>query len=199
MVLSPITYQKNNKKQQDTSFGPSLHFLLLLLLPTLFFGGCASTPSGGKMMETTAYCGESGCGDWERGNPSYLHLDFWNRYQTKGRNAGKPYSGLTANGSVPREPQAGLFSSDSLERPYMIPVRLILFPWYMFPEDGTIAADTRYYPFGTRMYIPGYGWGTVSDRGGAIKGPERLDLYFESLEQAKQWGRKRLRVSIERP
>jgi 3D (Asp-Asp-Asp) domain-containing protein len=49
------------------------------------------------------------------------------------------------------------------------------------------------------MYVPGYGWGLVEDRGSAIKGPNRLDLYFEGLEEAKQWGRRRLRVYIERP
>ena len=30
---------------------------------------------------------------------------------------------------------------------------------------GTIAADTRRYPFGTIMYVPGYGYGRVEDRG----------------------------------
>ena len=34
---------------------------------------------------------------------------------------------------------------------------------------GTIAADTSVYPFGTIMYIPGYGYGEVQDVGGAIK------------------------------
>ena len=42
---------------------------------------------------------------------------------------------------------------------------------------GTIAADTRYYPFGTIMFIPDYGWGRVEDIGGAIKGMH-IDLYF---------------------
>ena len=61
---------------------------------------------------------------------------------------------------------------------------------------GTVAADTDYYPFGTLFYIPGYGYGRVHDRGGAIKGPRRLDLFFESHEEALEWGRKRLPVRI---
>ena len=61
----------------------------------------------------------------------------------------------------------------------------------------TIAADTKYYPFGTRMYIPGYGWGVVEDRGGAIKGKDRIDLYFDSHEAAMKWGRRKLPVTIE--
>lgn len=146
-------------------------------------------------MEVTGYCGCSQCCSWERGNWLVLKLDFWNRYT----NGGSPYSGLTASGTTPTEPQPGFFSLDSLQRPWMIPTRLILFPWYFLPERGTIAADTRYYPFGTRMYIPGYGWGVVEDRGGAIKGPDRIDLFFDSHQDALQWGRRKVAVEIERP
>ncbi|MEM9017350.1 MAG: 3D domain-containing protein, partial [Verrucomicrobiota bacterium] len=55
-------------------------------------------------------------------------------------------------------------------------------------QPGTIAADTDVFPFGTMMKIPGYGWGTVEDRGGAIKG-ERIDLFFKSHKEALEWGR----------
>ncbi|MCK5850674.1 MAG: 3D domain-containing protein, partial [Kiritimatiellae bacterium] len=54
---------------------------------------------------------------------------------------------------------------------------------------GTIAADTRKYPFGTVMFIEGYGYGRVEDRGGAIKG-NRIDLFFQNHRQALKWGRK---------
>lgn len=64
-------------------------------------------------------------------------------------------------------------------------------------QKGTIAADTSYYPFGTIMYVPGYGWGTVEDRGGDIKGPHRLDLWFASEREARKWGRqKNVRVTV---
>ena len=66
------------------------------------------------------------------------------------------------------------------------------------PRDGTIAADTAHYPFGTRMYVPGYGWGVVEDRGSAIKGKNRLDLFFKSHNRALEWGRKRVDVRIEK-
>ena len=56
---------------------------------------------------------------------------------------------------------------------------------------GTAAADTKFYPFGTVLYVPGYGYATVEDRGGAIKGPHRLDLWFSSAREARQWGRKK--------
>jgi len=170
----------------------------ILLIPLFFFllAGCSTKPVT-KIFEATAYCNCSICCSWERGNPRYLKLDFWNRYVSKGSRKGSPYSGKTASGTYPEEPEEGLFSIDSIHRPWMIPVRLLFFPWYLLPGDGTIAADTRYYPFGTRMYVPGYGWGTVEDRGGAIKGPDRIDLYFDSHDEALQWGRRKVRVTIE--
>ncbi len=73
----------------------------------------------------------------------------------------------------------------------------VVFPWLWLQRDGTIAADTAYYPFGTRMFVPGWGWGMVSDRGGAIKGPERIDLYFSSHQEALNWGRRTVEVKIE--
>ena len=79
----------------------------------------------------------------------------------------------------------------------MIPVRIL--PWYLVPQDGTIAADTKFYPFGTRMYVPGYGWGTVEDRGGAIKGPHRIDIFYDSHSEALQWGRRKVHVTIVYP
>lgn len=172
--------------------------LLFLVCLVMLVSGCANRQIT-KTIETTAYCGCRYCCSWERGSWQYLKLDFWNRYVSEGSRQGAPYSGLTANGSVPYEPQPGLFSTDSIVHPWMIPVRLVFFPWYLLPKSGTVAADTDYYPFGTRMYIPGYGWGVVEDRGGAIKGPGRIDLYFDSHDEALEWGRKTLRVTIESP
>lgn len=61
---------------------------------------------------------------------------------------------------------------------------------------GTLAADTRHYPFGTVMYIPGYGYGVVQDRGGAIKGPRRLDTWHSSRKKALHWGRRKVPVQV---
>ncbi len=62
-------------------------------------------------------------------------------------------------------------------------------------KKGTIAADTRRYPFGTRMHVPGYGYGTVEDRGSAIKG-DHIDLFFKDHDNAERWGVKRLKVTV---
>jgi len=148
-------------------------------------------------MDTTGYCGCKKCCGWERGRWTCLKLDFWNRYVSDGKRKGQPYSGRTASGTEPRMPRPGLFSVDSLVHPWMIPVRIVFFPWLLMPRAGTIAADTEHYPFGTRMYVPGYGWGIVEDRGKAIKGADRLDLYFKSHSKALAWGRRKAKVRIE--
>lgn len=168
---------------------------LLLVVPLLFASACATTTT--RRMEVTAYCGCSECTGWERGSWKYLKLDFWNRYVSAGPARGRQYSGRTASGTWPREPQPGLFSLDTLTHPWMLPIRVV-FPWLWPGRAGTVAADTSYYPFGTRMKIPGYGEGVVEDRGGAIKGPDRLDVYFDSHRRARRWGRQRLDVEIRR-
>ena len=63
-------------------------------------------------------------------------------------------------------------------------------------HPGTLAADTRYYPFGTVIYIPGYGYGVVEDCGGDIKGRHRLDLYYNTHKEARNWGRKKLETVV---
>ena len=52
---------------------------------------------------------------------------------------------------------------------------------------GTIAVDPKVIPFGTKLYIPGYGYGVAADTGGAIKG-NKIDLCYESRTEALNWG-----------
>lgn len=176
---------------------PIMRFLLFLLpVFSVLVIGCARVET--RTIEATAYCGCGKCCEWERGHWRYLKLNFWNRYITKGRQKGQPYSGLTASGVKPRQQEPGFFSVDSLKHPWKMPFRMVLFPWYFLPQKGTIAADTDYYPFGTKMYVPGYGWGVVEDRGGAIKGPGRIDVYYRSHTKALQFGRCHVQVDIYR-
>jgi 3D (Asp-Asp-Asp) domain-containing protein len=63
---------------------------------------------------------------------------------------------------------------------------------------GTIAADISIYPYGTRMFVPGYGWGEVHDVGQAIKG-DHIDIFFNTESEALAWGRKNLKVTVIRP
>lgn len=169
----------------------------ILSVSLFLLAGCAAKPVAHR-MEATAYCGCGECCSWERGRWKYLKLNFWNKYVDAGKRKGKKYTGRTSSGTEPHEPYPGFFSMDSLRRPWVIPVRLVFFPWLFLPQDGTIAADTAYYSFGTRMYVPGYGWGVVEDRGGAIKGPERIDLYMDSHADALEWGRRKVNVLVEK-
>lgn len=170
--------------------------LMALGLVGVLLGGCARPET--RVMEATAYCGCGECCGWERGRWTCLKLDVWNRYVNYGPRKGALYTGRTASGTKPHPPNPGLISIDSLKHPWMIPVRVGL-PWLILPRKGTIAADTRYYPFGTVMYVPGWGWGIVEDVGGAIKGPKRIDLFFRFHFQTEQWGRQQVKVEIYRP
>lgn len=63
-------------------------------------------------------------------------------------------------------------------------------------RPGTIAADPKFYPFGTVMYVPGYGYGRVEDTGGDIKGPARIDLFYRTHQRALRWGRQTVDVRV---
>lgn len=61
-------------------------------------------------------------------------------------------------------------------------------------EGITVAMD-KSIPFGTKIYIDGIGERIVQDRGGAIKG-NRIDLYFDSHQEALNFGRQTKEVTI---
>ena len=56
-------------------------------------------------------------------------------------------------------------------------------------QIGIVAVDPRMIPFGTRMWIPGYGEGVAADTGSAIKGAT-IDVWFPTVEEALRWGRR---------
>lgn len=61
---------------------------------------------------------------------------------------------------------------------------------------STIAADLSQFPLGTILYIPDYGYGVVTDIGGAIKG-NRIDLYFETVADVyNEWGKQEVEVYV---
>ncbi|TCJ04806.1 3D domain-containing protein [Cytobacillus praedii] len=61
---------------------------------------------------------------------------------------------------------------------------------------STVAADLNVFPIGTILFVPGYGYGVVADKGGAIKG-NKVDLYYETVEDVyNNWGKKTLDVYV---
>lgn len=66
---------------------------------------------------------------------------------------------------------------------------------------GAIAVDPDVIPYGTRMYIVSndgsyiYGYATAEDCGGAIQG-NRIDLYFDTVDECWQFGRRSCTVYI---
>ncbi|RRJ67630.1 murein transglycosylase [Paenibacillus oralis] len=94
-------------------------------------------------------------------------------------------AGYESTGKKPSHPQYGItFSGVKVRR----------------DKDtvSTIAADLKVFPIGTILYIPGYGYGVVADKGSAIKG-KKIDLYFDTTKQVyKEWGKKEVEVQIVR-
>ncbi|MDO7788102.1 3D domain-containing protein [Desulforamulus aquiferis] len=63
------------------------------------------------------------------------------------------------------------------------------------PAPGVAAVDPKVIPLGTRLYIEGYGKATALDTGGSIKG-NRIDLFYETNEQAVNWGVRKTKVYV---
>lgn len=67
------------------------------------------------------------------------------------------------------------------------------------PKKGTIAADPRFFPEGTRLFIPGYGIATVEDTGQLIKG-NKIDLFMgngaQAYNKSMDFGKQKMKVFI---
>ena len=60
---------------------------------------------------------------------------------------------------------------------------------------GVAAVDPKFIRLKTPLYVEGYGYAIAGDVGGAIKG-NRIDLCFDTYEEAVQFGRKNVKVYI---
>ena len=60
---------------------------------------------------------------------------------------------------------------------------------------GVIAVDPSVIPFGTRVYIPGYGMAIAEDTGASIVG-NRIDVAFGSYAEAMAFGRQLIEIYI---
>lgn len=60
---------------------------------------------------------------------------------------------------------------------------------------GTCAVDPSKIPYGTELYVEGYGFALANDCGGAIDGND-LDLYMNSESACNRWGRRYVKVYV---
>lgn len=90
-------------------------------------------------------------------------------------------AGVESTGKTPNHPEYGITYSG-------VKVKRDLY--------STIAADLNVFPLGTILYIPNYGYGVVTDIGGAIKG-NKIDLYFDTVDEVyNEWGKKDIDVYV---
>ena len=64
-----------------------------------------------------------------------------------------------------------------------------------YTAPGIVAVDPRVIPLGSKMYIPGYGWGVAADTGGAIVG-NKIDVWYPSLGQCYAWGVRNVTIQV---
>ncbi|MGO4936161.1 3D domain-containing protein [Fundicoccus sp. Sow4_H7] len=62
-------------------------------------------------------------------------------------------------------------------------------------NGAVIAVDPTVIPLGTTVYVPGYGYLTAADTGGAIKG-NKIDIHMENLDDVYQFGRQTITIYI---
>ncbi len=60
---------------------------------------------------------------------------------------------------------------------------------------GVVAVDPRVIRLKTPLYVEGYGYAIAADTGGGIKG-NKIDLCFDTYQEAVQFGRKNVKVYI---
>jgi 3D (Asp-Asp-Asp) domain-containing protein len=65
----------------------------------------------------------------------------------------------------------------------------------MVAKRGVVAVDPAVIKLGTRLHVDGYGDAVAGDTGGAIRG-YRIDLCFDTYEEAIQFGRRPVKVYI---
>lgn len=63
------------------------------------------------------------------------------------------------------------------------------------PTYGTIAVDPRVIPYGSKIYVPGYGWGKALDTGSSIRG-NKIDIWLPTYKQCINWGRRWVTIKV---
>jgi 3D (Asp-Asp-Asp) domain-containing protein len=66
------------------------------------------------------------------------------------------------------------------------------------PSKRYIAVDPKKIPYGSSVFIPGYGYATAGDTGGALRSYDgyAIDVYMDKHKDAINWGVKHLKVEV---
>ncbi len=65
------------------------------------------------------------------------------------------------------------------------------------PKVGTIAVNPELIPYGTQLYIEGYGWGVAEDTGAfRHRSKPQIDLFMDTVKECIDWGRKDVTIYI---
>mgnify|MGYP000147008736 FL=1 len=64
-----------------------------------------------------------------------------------------------------------------------------------YTGPGCIAVDPNVIPIGSKIYVPGYGWGEARDTGGGIYG-NKIDIWLPNNAQCSQWGVRTVTVTV---
>lgn len=64
-----------------------------------------------------------------------------------------------------------------------------------YTGPGCIAVDPSVIPIGSKIYVPGYGWGEARDTGGGIYG-NKIDIWLPNNAQCSQWGVRTVTVTV---
>jgi 3D (Asp-Asp-Asp) domain-containing protein len=167
---SLISYLNSNDGNQETSSSNMDHKLKPMEVAYKFLQKVAN-------MELKISSSEK-----VSGSPPTLEEGFdWSQYPSTEVIATGYTAGFESTGKDPGHPQFGITYSG-------VKVKRDLY--------STVAADLNVFPIGTILFIPGYGFGVVADKGGAIKG-NKVDLYYETVEDVyEEWGKKTVEVYV---
>jgi len=62
-------------------------------------------------------------------------------------------------------------------------------------QVGVIAVDPSIIPYGTKVYVEGYGYAIAGDTGGRING-DRIDVYLETERACRNWGVRYVKIYL---
>lgn len=168
----------NKIKNWTKRFAMTVLFLIALLVTVQSITGIDFKLFIKQMVELEAKAASNAATE----KPKALEDAFdWSKYPKKTVIATGYTAGYESTGKNESHPEYGITYSG-------VKVKRDLY--------STVAADLSVFPIGTILFIPGYGYGVVADKGGAIKG-DKVDLYYETVEDVyNKWGKKEIDVYI---